>query len=448
MDIPARGSDSSDSIASSPSARAPDSSDAITATAREVEAPAERWRLDTFRSLRHRNYRLYFIGQVISLTGTWLQTTALAWLAYSITRQSLWTSLMTAAQMVPLLLLGGWGGALADRKPKRHIIIATQTAMLVLAVLLGVLVLAGQTDPWLLLAIAIANGIAGAIDLPARLAFAMDMVGRDDIANAVALNSMMFNVARVIGPALGAFAYNLVGPGHCFLLNGLSYVAVIVALVMMDVDGRPAPRHGRRRSSLWTGARYLTQHAHLLLLLVLSCALSLFGWPALILLPALAKLQLHAQEQVYGTLLSLMGAGALISAFVVASFSSRGWQKAFLATGVLLTILALVVLARSETVWMAGGGCVLLGMGLILFFPTGQAIMQLSAGEHNRGVIMGIWSMVFGSAVPLGGLLAGRAADRWGVSAVLLGEAAGVAVAAAAVVVAAAILRRPAEAAD
>jgi MFS family permease len=266
MDIPARGSDSSDGIVSSPSSRAPDSSTAITTAPPVLETQPGRWRLGTFRSLRHRNYRLYFIGQVISLTGTWLQTTALAWLAYHITQQSLWTSLMTAAQMVPLLLVGGWGGALADRKPKRHIIIATQTAMLVLALLLGVLVLAGKTDPWLLLAIAIANGIAGAIDLPARLAFVMDMVGRDDVANAVALNSMMFNVARVIGPALGAFAYRLVGPGHCFLLNGLSYVAVIVALVMIDVDGRPAPKHLRKRSSLRSGIWFLMQHVHLLLL--------------------------------------------------------------------------------------------------------------------------------------------------------------------------------------
>jgi predicted MFS family arabinose efflux permease len=182
--------------------------------------------------------------------------------------------------------------------------------------------------------------------------------------------------------------------------------------------------------------------------LVLSCALSLFGWPTLILLPALARLQLGADEQIYGTLLSLVGAGALVSAFVVATFSSRGWQKAFLSTGVGLTVLALVVLARADTVWAAGTGCVLLGMGLILFFPTGQAIMQLSAGEHNRGVIMGIWSMVFGSAVPLGGLLAGKAADRWGVPAVLLTGAAGITLVAVAVVLAAVIARRPAETTD
>jgi MFS family permease len=421
-------------------ARAPDSSDAIPSALVLETAPA-RWRLGTFKSLRHRNYRLYFIGQVISLTGTWLQNTALAWLAYHVTGQSLWTGLITAAQLVPLLVLGGWGGALADRRPKRQIIIATQSAMLVLAVLLGVIVLFGQTDPWLLLAIAVANGIAGAIDLPARLAFVMDMVGRDDLANAVALNSMMFNVARVIGPALGAFAYSLVGPGYCFLLNGLSYVAVIVALAMMDVDGRPAPKHLRRRSSLSTGFRYLTQHTHLLLLLVLSCALSLFGWPTLTLMPALAKTQLHAQEQVYGTLVSMVGGGALVSAFVVATFSSRGWQRAFLIVGVVLTIVALTVLSLSQTVLLASAGCVLLGAGLILFFPTGQAIMQLSAGEHNRGVIMGIWSMVLGGAVPLGGLLAGKAADLWGVSAVLSAESAGVITAAVAVAVAAVVLQ-------
>jgi MFS family permease len=411
-------------------------------TAPVPDVAPDRRRFDTFRSLRHRNYRLYFIGQVISLTGTWIQQTALAWLAFHITGRSRWTALITAAQLVPLLVLGGWGGALADRRPKRSIIFATQSAMLLLALLLGCLVLADRAEPRVLLAIALANGIAGAIDLPARLAFVMDMVGRDDLPNAVALNSMMFNAARVLGPVLGAGAYGLFGPGPCFLLNGLSFVAVLIALAMMDVDGRPAPRDGRKRSSLWTGIVFLTNHMNLLFLLVLSCAMSLFGWPTLTLLPALAKVQLNANETVYGWLLSAVGGGALVAAALVATFSSRGWQRPFLAAGVALTAVALEGLSRSTEFWSAMAYCTLLGVGLILFFPTGQSIMQLSATDHNRGVIMAIWAMVWGAAVPLGSLLAGEAADKWGVPAALEVGALGIVSVAACVLPAAILWRR------
>jgi MFS family permease len=401
------------------------------------------WHIGTFRALRHRNYRLYFIGQLISITGTWLQNTALLWLAYHLTDRSRWTALMTAAQLVPLLLLGGWGGALADRLPKRTIIFVSQFVMLVLAMVLSGLVLSGRAEPWSLLAIAIANGIAGAIDLPARLAFVMNMVGREDLTNAVALNSMMFNAARVLGPVLGAFAYKWLGPGYCFLLNGLSYVAVLIALAMMDVDGRPLPRHGRPRSSLWSGFLFLATDGRLLLLLILSSALAATGWPTLALLPALAKLQLHAREEVYGSLVSAVGGGALLAALLVATFSSRAWQKLFLAAGVALTAAALAGLSQAGSFWTATAYCTLLGMGLISFFPTGQSIMQLSATEDNRGVIMGIWSMVLGGAVPLGGLLAGEAADYWGVSSVLEWEALGVVLAASGVAAAALLWRRP-----
>jgi predicted MFS family arabinose efflux permease len=158
-------------------------------------------------------------------------------------------------------------------------------------------------------------------------------------------------------------------------------------------------------------------------LLLLSCALSLFGWPTLTLLPALAKLQLHAQEGVYGTLLSATGGGALVASLLVATFSSRGWQRGFLVGGVLLTATALAGLSMTSNVLSAAACCTLFGTGLILFFPTAQSIMQLSATDQNRGVIMGIWSMILGGAVPLGGLIAGEAADRWGVPDVLAAEA-------------------------
>jgi MFS family permease len=256
------------------------------------------WWVVPFRSLRHRNYRLYFFGQLVSLVGSWVQTTALTWLAYKLTGESLWASLITAVQLLPTCVLGPWGGHVADHWPRRSLIFSTQAALLALAVLLGVLVLYAHVTPWDLLGVALACGIVNAIDLPARLAFVMEMVGRDDLINAVALNSVLFNVARAVGPAVGAWCLGMVGPGPCFLINGLSFVGVLAALALMTLPWRAAPpaAHHPEKTSLWAGFRYLAGRPELVLLLVLTGALSLFGWPVLSLLPALADRHLHAGE--------------------------------------------------------------------------------------------------------------------------------------------------------
>src|SRR5262249_41633257 len=179
----------------------------------------------TFRSLRHRNYRLYFFGQMVSLVGSWMQTTALMWLAYELTRQSLWPALVPAVQVLPTFLLGAWGGALADRWPKRSLIFLTQAAFMALALVLAGLVLARAATPWQLLAVSVGWGVIQAVDLPARLAFVMDLAGREDVVNAVALNALLFNVARAVGPAVGGALLVWLGPGPCVLVNGLSYLA-------------------------------------------------------------------------------------------------------------------------------------------------------------------------------------------------------------------------------
>ena len=241
-----------------------------------------------FRALRHRNYRLYFLGQLISVVGSWVQTTALMWLAYRLTRQSQWPALVATAQMLPTFFLGAWAAPWPIACSKRALIFSTQAALLVLAVLLGVLVLAGQVTPWHLLAVSLAAGVVNAIDLPARLSFVMDMVGRDDLVNAVALNSLLFNAARVVGPAVGGLMLIRLGPGHCFLINGLSFVAVLVALALMDVNGtsRFPARPGLR--GLLDGWGYIVRRPALACLMVMTGLISLFGWPFLTLLPALA----------------------------------------------------------------------------------------------------------------------------------------------------------------
>src|SRR5207245_4709030 len=191
----------------------------------------------TFRSLRHRNYRLYFFGQMVSLTGTWMQNAALVWLAFRLTDESKWAALVSAAQILPTFFFGAWGGALADRWPKRSLIFLTQSAFLVLALLLAGLTFAQVITPWQLLLVNAASGLVQALDLPARLAFVMDMAGREDLMNAVALNSLLFNVARVVGPGISGFLMRWLAPEACFLTNALSYAAVLWALARMDITG-------------------------------------------------------------------------------------------------------------------------------------------------------------------------------------------------------------------
>jgi MFS family permease len=380
-----------------------------------------RWPLQTFRSLRHPNYRLYFFGQLVSLTGTWIQATALSWLAYHLTGESRWAAFVFGAQMLPTCLLGPWGGSLADRVWRLGLVFICQVALLVLALFLAGVVFAGFIAPGLLLGVAGLTGIVNAIELPARLALVMDMVGREDTTNAVALNSLAFNLARAIGPACGAILLDRVGPAWCFLLNALSFLAVLFALLRMNLP--PAVKghsHPSTRVSLLEGFAYLFKRPTLILLMGLAGALAFLGWSVLSVLPALADRQLQADERIYGTLLSALGAGALCAALLVASFASQRRTLSFLATGLIFVVGAEIALSQASSLWFAFPACTLLGCGLILFFATAQGAIHLGAAEHNRGRILGIWTMVLGATLPLGNVLAGYSADHWGVPVVLL----------------------------
>jgi MFS family permease len=401
--------------------------------------------------LRHRNYRLYFFGQLISLVGTWMQTTALMWLVYRLTEKSLWTALITVAQILPTLIFGPWGGALADRWAKRPLIFWTQSAFLILAVVLAVLVLFGSAEPWQLVAVTLATGLVTAVDLPARLSFVMDMVGREDLINAVALNSLLFNTARAVGPMLAGWLMAVmgpnqpmtpeeiaIGPGRCFLANAISYVAVLWALASMDISGAPQGRtqkpagrdqksdiRGRTlpgfrflTSDLWEGFRYLAEKPPLIFLILLAGSTALWGWPYQSLLPALAH-RLQVDKEGYGWMLSGTGAGALAAALTVATFGLPSRNRAFIASGVVIVTASLIGLSLANDLFLAVIFSALIGYGLILFLATSQSVFQLSSGEHNRGRVMAIWAMVLSGAVPLGNLLAGPAADHWGEPVVL-----------------------------
>jgi MFS family permease len=420
--------------------------DAAAPAADEVARPS--WLPSAFRALRHRNYRLYFLGQLISLLGTLAQGAALTWLAFQLTHASRWPALISAAQVAPAFFLGPLGGALAERWPKRTLIFWTQAAYLVLAFVLAALVLSGAAQPWHLLVIALGNGLVNALDLPARLAFVMDMVGPEDLGNAVALNSLLFNVARAVGPAVGGPLLMYLGAGTCFLLNGLSYFAVLAALAAMNPALlRPAPACARERGALRSilgGFGYLQRRPWLAVLILLSGVMTFFGWGFMVVLPALAERQLGIREGGYCLMLSATGVGALLAAFTVASLDRRELRPLFLVAGAWLSVGALFGLAAAGGLAAALAWCALLGFGLILFFPTCQAVVQLASSDSNRGRIMGIWSMVICGALPLGGLLAGWAADHWAVRTALGIQAVGCAAAAVGVLFLVAGGRQPA----
>jgi MFS family permease len=398
-----------------------------------MQEPPRRWRLNTFSALKHRNYRLYFFGQMISLVGSWLQTTALMSLAYDLGKKPSWPTTVAAAQLLPTLVLGAWAGTLVDRWPKRALIFTTQALQLFLALALAAVCLFGQPqrDPeltcWVFVFIALLTGIVNALDLPARMSFVIEMVGREDLVNAVALNSMLFNTARAAGPFFGALLLAFFDPGYCFLINGLSFIAVLAALAWMDVPDTTISSEHTTLSGLYGASSYVMRHRGLFWLLFLSGGIALLGWPVLSLLPAVSDSQVHAGRDGYAFMLSGVGCGALIGAFFVATFGSLRHRVIFFACGILCTVTSMLCLAVVHWLPLAVLCCILFGMGPSLFFSTAQSAVQLSATDTNRGRVLGIWSMVTAGTLPVGNLLAGYAADRLGVGTVTASMGAGIA---------------------
>jgi MFS family permease len=401
----------------------------------------------TFRSLRHRNYRLYFFGQLVSLVGTWMQMTALSWLAFEVTGKNTFPALISAVQILPTFLFGAWCGALADHWPKRPLIIATQSAFLMQAFLLAWCAYGNTPLPWTLVILSALGGLVQAVDLPARLAFVMDMAGREDLMNAVALNSLLFNGARVIGPMLASWLLYFFQPWACFLVNGISYIAVIWALASMHIVSSPRTNEkaaeAAPRAPTWAGFHYLVEHRHLGFLMLLVGTTALFGWPFLALLPGLAQHRLglvgdqsgyalgavsngffswHPElrpADCYSLMLSGTGIGAFAAAWVLASFGAVRYRRRLIVAGVSVLSAALVGLSVSTNLHVAVLFCGFIGFGLILFLATSQSVLQLSSAEYNRGKIMGIYAMTLSGAIPAGNLLAGPYADRWGEGLVL-----------------------------
>lgn len=368
------------------------------------------WRR-TFHALRHRNYRLFFLGQLVSLIGTWMQTTALSWFVYQSTGSKLLLGLVSAVGSAPMMLFSIWGGSLADIHPKRTILVITQTAQMLCAFILAAGVWGHIATPAFILAVTALNGVAIGFDMPARQAFTVEMTSRDDLLNAISLNSSIFHGARVIGPALAGFLVGALGVALCLFFNGVSFVAVIAGLLMMRL-----PPHERRGAELsvaehaWSGIRYAMTQARVRLILLLFLVVGVFGWSYSVLMPAFAHDILGLGPNGYGFLMAASGAGAFLGALMVATWGHTIAPRKLALGGVYLFSLALFAFAFTRNFYLTLPSLFLAGLGMLLFFSTSNTVLQTIVADEMRGRVMGVWSLFFGAMIPLGSLEAGALA--------------------------------------
>ncbi len=375
--------------------------------------PADHGHTSTFAALRVRNYRLFFGGQVVSNTGTWMQRIAQDWLVLQITDSPLAVGITTALQFLPMLVFGLWGGLLADRYPKRRLLLITQTAMGGLAVMLAALTLAGAVQVWQVYLIALGLGLATVVDNPARQTFVNEMVPKDLVRNAVGLNSGNFQLARMLGPAVAGVLISAVGIGWAFALNALSYLAVLVALALMrprELQRMPLRRRGP--GQLREGLRYVRRTPALLWPIVLVFFVGTFGYNFAIILSAYTKDVFDSGADVYGLLNTAMAAGSVVGALVAARRTSATLSVLFLAAaGVGLGLIVLGL-----TPWFIPFVALLVAVGFIsvTFNTLGNSSVQLASSPELRGRVMSLYMLVFMGGTPLGSLVVGWITEQWG----------------------------------
>lgn len=372
------------------------------------------WR-HTFRALRHRNYRLFFWGQLVSLIGTWMQQTAMSWFVYEITNSKFLLGLVAAVGSAPMVLSSVWGGALADLYPKRSILVATQSAQMVCAFLLATGVWLGFATPSFIIIVAALNGIGMGFDMPARQAFTVEMTNREDLLNAISLNSSIVNGARVVGPSVAGLMIGAVGVAMCFFLNGVSFIAVIAGLLMMRLPlFEPKVHVASAGEHAWNGIVYSMKHPRVRMILVLFLAVGVFGWSYAVLMPAFARDVLGRGANGYGVLMSASGLGAFVGALMVATYGHLFAPRRLALGGVWLFATALFAVSFTKDFVPALVLLFVGGFGMLLFFATSNTVLQTIVPDEMRGRVMGVWSLVFGAMIPLGSLEAGTVAHWLG----------------------------------
>jgi MFS family permease len=370
--------------------------------------------LQTFAAFRYPNYRLWFYGQLTSLMGTWMQSTAQGYLVYEMTNSTAYLGYVSLAGGLAQWIFTLIAGVLVDRVSKRKLMVIAQAAMMLLAFVLTLLLVLGVLQPWHILILAFFLGVANAFDAPARQAFVVELVDRKELTNAIALNSAMFNAALVVGPAVGAMVYAGVGPAWCFFLNGVSFIAVIIALLLMRLEPLAHKPSGvAPLAQLREGLSYIRANPVVRTLITNVFMISIFGFGMITLLPAWARDILHGDEIVYGNLLSGRGVGALIGALIVASTSRYKIRGRLYTVGGFVFPLVMVVFTFIHSVPGAVLGMVGLGIGFLLLVNVANAMIQTSIPDNLRGRVMSVYILFFFGGSPIGSAVTGNLAEFW-----------------------------------
>jgi len=375
------------------------------------------------RSLRHRNFQLFFGGQLISLVGTWMQNVAQSWLVYRLTGSSLLLGLVGFWGQIPIFVLAPLGGAVADRVRRRDLLVATQIASMVLAFALAALTLGGalraDNVSWVFVLAALL-GAVNAFDVPTRQAFMVQMVGRDDLSNAIALNSSMFNGARIVGPAVAGVLVSAIGEGWCFFANGVSFLAVIAGLLAMRLpDGGPARRHASSKkpsavADIVEGFSFVARAAPIRALILLLGLASVTAMPYVVLMPIFADGILHGGARGLGLLMGASGVGALAGALTLAARASVGDLGRWVAGATAGFGLSLVLFAASRTFWLSAALLVPVGFFMMVQTTGTNTLIQSMVPDALRGRVLSVYLMMLGGMAPFGALLGGALADRIG----------------------------------
>ncbi len=394
---------------------------------------ARRRRPPLFPALQHRDFRLFYAGFVISLVGVWMQRVAQSWLVLELTDSAFWVGTIDALGSLPVLLFILYAGVLADRVPRRFMVIATQTAAMLVALSLALLTLTGLVELWHLVILAFLLGTAHAFDIPARHALMVDIVGRQDLTNAVALNSSAFNATRIVGPAVAGAIIAAAGVGICFLLNGVSYLAVIGALTMLRVSA--VARNGGTAETIWerlnAGYRHIVSERRTRTIILNIATVSIFGLPAMVLLPVMARDVLGRGAQEFGWMMSAMGVGALTGALAIAVFGHRLPRGRLLGTSATVFGVSVILFGLSRSLGLSLVLLALLGCSMVIMTALSNTMVQTLAPDELRARVVAFYAWAFVGLSPFGALQAGAVAEWIGAgNAIALGGTVTTAVAA------------------
>ena len=368
-----------------------------------------------FRALRHRNYRLYFFGQLTSLAGTWMQSAAQAWLVLKLTNSSMMLGVVSFAQFLPILLVGLFAGVVIDRIDRRRMLIGTQTLLMLSAFILAALTFTGVVRVEYVIALAAFNGTVGSFDMPGRQSFVVEMVGYDDLANAIALNSMMFNGARMIGPAIAGLLIAWLGTATCFFLNGVSFLAVIWSLWQMRIAPREISfSEARVLAQLREGLAYVWRHRPIFWQMVLAAVSNGFGYQYLVLVPIFAQNVLHGGASTYGFLVAIQGLGSVLGAATLARRVTSTGIRNNLIVGLFASGVGIVVFGFSPWLWLSLAMQMLIGAGLTNFRASNNTLVQLFVDNDLRGRVMSTYQLAAVGMMPFGALAVGFMGHKLG----------------------------------